>query len=144
VPQVGDGTNIVDLTYVEDAAQAHLLAADALAPGSPVAGSIYFISQDDPVNVWDWINELLTALDKPPVRKKVPLGIALAASVALETAYRTLPLKGEPRLTRFLANELAMSHYYDISRAKRDLGYKPQVSIQEATQRVVDYLKSQP
>ena len=143
VPQVGDGTNIVDLTYVGDAARAHLLAADALAPDSPVAGSIYFISQDDPVNVWAWINELLAALDMPPVRRKIPLGIALAASVALEAAYRTLPLKGEPRLTRFLANELAMSHYYDISRAKHDLGYKPQISIQETTRRVVAYLKHQ-
>ena len=143
VPQVGDGTNIIDLTYVEDAARAHLLAADALAPSSPVAGSIYFISQDNPVNIWTWINELLTALELPPVRKRVPLGIALAASVVFETAYRILPLKGEPRLTRFVANVLARSHYYDISRAKRDLGYKPQTSIQEATQRVVDDLKRQ-
>jgi nucleoside-diphosphate-sugar epimerase len=143
VPQVGDGTNIIDLTYVEDAARAHLLAADALAPGSPVAGSIYFISQDDPVNAWGWINGLLTALGMPPVRRKVPLGIARAAIGAIEGAYRILQLKGEPPVTRFLANEMAMSHYYDISRAKRDLGYKPQISIQEATRRVVAYLKSQ-
>jgi nucleoside-diphosphate-sugar epimerase len=126
VPQVGDGTNVVDFTYVEDAARAHLLAADALAPGSPVAGSIYFISQDEPVNAWDWMNGLLTGLGLPPVRKRVPLWVVLAACATLEAAYNTLPLKGEPRLTRFLANELAMSHYYDISRAKVDLGYKPQ------------------
>jgi nucleoside-diphosphate-sugar epimerase len=143
VPQIGDGANIVDLTYVGDAARAHLLAADALAPGSPVAGSVYFISQDDPVNLWAWVNELLAALELPPVHKRIPLGIALAAGATLEAIYRALPLKGEPRLTRFLANEMAMSHYYDISRAKCDLGYKPQTSIQEATRRVVDDLKRQ-
>jgi len=141
VPQVGDGSNMVDLTYGEDAARAHLLAADALAQDSPVAGSVYFISQDDPVNVWGWIDELLAALDLPPIKKKVPLWLALAVCVVLEFAYRTLPLKGEPRLTRFLANELAMSHYYDISRAKHDLGYEPQVSMEEATRRTVAYLK---
>jgi len=143
VPQVGDGTNIVDLTYVEDAARAHLLAVDALSPGSPVAGSVYFVSQDDPVNLWAWVNELLVALELPSVRKRIPQGIALAAGVALEAVYRTLPLKGEPRLTRFLASEMAMSHYYDISRAKRELGYKPQIGMSEATRRVADYLRRQ-
>ena len=141
VPQIGDGTNLVDLTYVEDAARAHLLAADALQPGSPAAGSVYFISQDEPVRAWAWINELLTALDMPPVRRRVPLWVALGATTALELAYRTLPLRGEPRVTRFLANELAMSHYYDISRAKRDLGYAPHVTMAEATRRVIEYLK---
>ena len=141
VPQIGDGTNLVDLTYVEDAARAHLLAADALQPGSPAAGSVYFISQDEPVRAWAWINELLTALDMPPVRRRIPLWVALGATTALELAYRTLPLRGEPRVTRFLANELAMSHYYDISRAKRDLRYAPQVTVAEATRRVIEYLK---
>jgi nucleoside-diphosphate-sugar epimerase len=141
VPQIGDGTNLVDLTYVEDAARAHLLAADALQPGSPAAGSIYFISQDEPVRAWDWINGLLTALDLPPVRRRIPLWLALGATSALELVYRALPLPGEPPVTRFLANELAMSHYYDISRAKRDLGYAPQVSMAEATRRVIAYLK---
>jgi nucleoside-diphosphate-sugar epimerase len=141
VPQVGDGTNLVDLTYVEDAARAHLLAADALAPGSPAAGSVYFISQDEPVNAWGWINELLAALDLSPAKRAVPLWLALAVCIMLEFAYRTLPLKGEPPVTRLIANELAMSHYYDISRAKQDLGYVPQIDMKEATRRTVAYLK---
>jgi len=143
VPQVGDGTNMADLTYVEDAAHAHLLAADALAPNAPAAGSIYFITQGEPVNVWSWIHELLEALGKPHVRGQVPLWLALAASSSLEAAYRTLSLPGEPRLTRFLANELAMSHYYDISRARRDLGYEPQIDMAETTRRVIESLKTQ-
>jgi nucleoside-diphosphate-sugar epimerase len=142
LPQVGDGNNLVDLTYVEDAARAHLLAADALTPGSPAAGSVYFITQGEPVNVWQWISELLTALEMPPLRMRVPLWMALGASIALEGVYRALSLKGEPFLTRFLANEVAMSHYYDISRAKRDLGYRPQIDMQEAKRRVVAYLRN--
>ncbi|MFN2157334.1 MAG: NAD-dependent epimerase/dehydratase family protein, partial [Anaerolineae bacterium] len=123
VPQIGDGTNMVDLTYVEDAARAHLLAADALSPGSPAAGSVYFVTQGEPVNAWRWIDQLMRALGRRTVRYQVPLGAARAACGLLEFAYGALPLLGEPPATRFLANELAMSHYYDISRARHDLNY---------------------
>ncbi len=142
VPQIGRGENRVDLTYVEDAARAHLLAADALAPGSPAAGSAYFITQDEPVNAWDWINRLLARLGLGPVRIKVPLSLALAACTALEMVYRILPLRGQPPLNRLMAYELAYSHYYDISRARRELGYAPQHTMAEATERTVAYFKS--
>jgi len=139
--QIGDGTNKIDVTYVEDAARAHLLAADALRPGAPVAGSVYFISQDQPVTLWPWINDLLGRLGVPPVQRKISLSLARTLGGLLEFGYRTFGLKGEPRLTRFLANELALSHYYDISRAKRDFGYKPQLSLEEAVERTVAYFK---
>jgi nucleoside-diphosphate-sugar epimerase len=141
LPQVGGGKNRVDLTYVEDAARAHLLAADALAPGSPVAGSVYFISQDEPVNLWGFIRQLTAALDLPPIRRRLPLGVVRAAGAALEFIYDSLPLEGEPFITRFLASEVAMSHYYDISRAKRDLGYAPVFTMEEALQRTLPYLR---
>lgn len=139
--QIGNGTNKIDVTYVEDAARAHLLAADALAPGSPAAGSVYFISQDQPVALWPWVNDLLAQLDIPPVSRKIPLPLARMIGAVLEFVYRNFKLRGEPRLTRFLANELALSHYYDISRAKQDFGYQPQYSMEESVQRTVAYFK---
>jgi len=141
LPTVGDGANVVDLTYVEDAARAHLLAADALQQGSPAAGSVYFISQDAPVNTWDYINDLLHRLDIPRPTRRVPLWAARLAGTVLEFAYRALPLAGEPFITRFLASEVAMSHYYDISRARHDLGYAPQFTMEEATQRTIAYFR---
>jgi nucleoside-diphosphate-sugar epimerase len=141
LPIVGDGTNLIDLTYVEDAAHAHLLAADALEPRSAAAGSVYFITQGEPVNAWRYIQDLLDRLDMPRPRRRVPLWAARAAGGALEFAYRTLPIAGEPFITRFLANEVAMSHYYDLSRARRDLGYVPQFTMEEATQCTVAYLR---
>lgn len=141
LPQIGDGTNRLDVTYVEDAARAHLLAADALEAGSPVAGSVYFITQDEPVNLWDWINELMVALGKPTVQKRVPLWVARTVGLVSEMVYRVLPLRGEPRLTRYVAIVLAVSHYYDISRAKQDLGYAPQIDMKETTRRIVADLK---
>jgi len=138
--QVGDGHNRVDLTYVEDAARAHLLAADALAPSSPLNGKAYFISQDEPVNLWGFVKELLGRLGLPPIKRKVSLRAARGIGAAFELLYRTLPLPGEPRLTRFLASELALSHYYNISRAKQDFGYSPQYSMAEAMEITLAWL----
>lgn len=140
--QVGDGTNRVDITYVEDAAQAHLLAAEALQPGSPVAGAIYFISQDDPITLWPWVDDLLARLDLPPVKRRVSLVVARTIGAVLEFAYRRFSIKGEPPLTRFLASELALSHHYDISRAKRDFGYQPRFSTAQALERTLPFLRS--
>jgi len=72
--QVGDGTNKVDVTYVENAADAHLLAADRLGAGSPVNGQAYFISQGAPVILWPWINLILERLGLPAVRRKISHG----------------------------------------------------------------------
>ena len=87
LPQIGDGTNVVDLTYVEDAARAHLLAADVLHPGSPAAGEVYFISQDEPVRMWDSLRELLRALDLPPPKGRIPASVVRAGGGTLEFIY---------------------------------------------------------
>jgi nucleoside-diphosphate-sugar epimerase len=144
VPQVGDGTNRVDLTYVEDAAYAHLRADEALSANPTIGGSVYFISQDEPVDLWPWIRDLLAKLDLPPIRQRIPLPVARAAGRMMAAAHRLLPLQGEPRLTPFLASELAESHYYDISRAKCELGYAPHFSMDEAKAKTVAWFKAHP
>ena len=138
--RVGDGENRIDMVYVENAAEAHLQAADALAAGSPVAGRAYFISQGEPVNCWQWIDEVLALAGLPPVRKSISAGAAWRVGAALEAAYGLLGLKSEPRMTRFLAAQLSTSHYFDIGRARRDFGYAPRVSTAEGMRRLAaDY-----
>ena len=137
--RVGDGTNLIDMIYVDNAAQAHLQAADALRPGSPVAGRAYFISQGEPVNCWQWIDEILALAGLPPVERSISLGDGLAGRRrAGERVIALLRLTGEPRMTRFLAAQLGTSHYFDISRARRDFGYAPQVSTAEGMRRLGD------
>ena len=119
--RVGDGTNLVDMTYVENAATAHLQAADALARDkTPVAGKAYFLSQGEPVNCWQWIDEILALANLPPVDKSISYKAAWRLGSALEKAYGWLRLKREPPMTRFLAAQLATSHWFDISAARRD------------------------
>lgn len=134
--QVGDGSNLVDAVYVENAAAAHLLAADALRPGAPPAGKAYFLSNDEPVNCWQWINEILVLADLPPLRRRISYRAAYAAGAVLEGIWTALGRTNEPRMTRFLAAQLATSHYFDISAAKRDFGFQPRISMAEGMRRL--------
>ncbi len=139
--RIGDGLNLVDTIFVENAAQAHLQAADALSPGSPVGGKAYFLSQGEPVRCWQWIDELLTLAGLPPVRKAISFRTAWAIGATLETAFSLLRLQREPPMTRFLAAQLAKSHYFDISSARQDFGYQPRVSIEEGMKRLGEELR---
>ncbi|HEY2344727.1 MAG TPA: 2-alkyl-3-oxoalkanoate reductase [Xanthomonadaceae bacterium] len=133
---VGDGGNLIDSTYIDNAAQAHLDAFDRLAIGAACAGKPYFISNGDPRSARETVNALLAAVGAPQVRGTIPFGLAFGAGAVLEAVWRTLPLKGEPPMTRFLAEQLSTTHWYDISAARRDLGYEPRVSFEEGLRRL--------
>ncbi len=127
--RIGDGSNMVDITYVENAAAAHLQAADSLtADPALAAGKAYFISQGEPVNCWKWIDEILALVDLPPVTKTLSFKSANKIGRACEFAYRALHRTGEPPMTRFLASQLSTSHWFDIAAAKRDFGYEPRIA----------------
>jgi nucleoside-diphosphate-sugar epimerase len=142
--QVGDGKNLVDITYIDNAAEAHLLAADSLNRSVLCAGRAYFISQGKPVALWPWLDQLLVAVGAPRVTRKISLKAATLLGATLEGVHKVLGLKQEPPMTRFVANQLGKSHYFDISAAKRDLGYAPRVSSKDGMERLVNWLKQFP
>jgi len=129
--RIGHRPCLVDTVFVENAAEAHLNAADRLAPGAPPAGKAYFISNGEPIPLWDMVNHILAAAGLPPVTRHVPPVLAYAAGAVCEVVWKTMNLSGEPPMTRFVANELSTSHWFDISAARRDLGYTPRISIEE-------------
>jgi nucleoside-diphosphate-sugar epimerase len=137
---IGDGTNEVSLSWVTDAAAAHVTALECLEPGAAHAGKAYFLAQRDPVKLWDWINALFARLGLLPVSRHVPLRAAYAAGACLEAAWRLLRRPGEPPMTRFVALQLATSHTYDMEPARRDFGYVERVPLADATRRAIDDL----
>lgn len=140
--RVGRGDNLISMSYVENAAHAHILAADRLATGSPVAGQAYFINEPEPVNLWQWVDELLALAGLPRVQKSISRRGAYAVGALLEAAYRVLSLAGEPPMTRFLARQLGGTHYYDVGKAARDFDYKPLVSVATGLERLERDLKN--
>jgi len=142
--RVGAGKNLVDAVFVENAAAAHLLAAERLVPGSPVCGKAYFITNGEPVNCWEWINEILTLAGLSPVKRGVPLPVAYAAGGMLEGLWTLLRRTDEPRMSRFLAAQLGTSHYFDITAARRDLGYEPTISMVEGMKKLAQSLSAEP
>lgn len=137
---VGRPGKKVDTIYVDNAAEAHLLALDRLAPGSPIAGRAYFLSQGDPRSIDETLGALLAAAGLPPETRRVPLGVVRAAAVVLETGYRLARVRTEPPLTRLAAEHLGTSHWFDISAARRDLGYHPRVDTAEGLRRLSEFL----
>lgn len=142
--RIGRRNPLIDLTYIDNAAAAHLQAADRLDVGSAVAGKVYFIAQGEPVPVWDMVDRFLAIAHLPPVKRTVPKTAAVAIGRMLEAVYRTFRLPGEPRMTRFLAHELSTAHWYNLDAARRDLGYAPHVGIEEGLRRLAASLDAPP
>ncbi len=141
--QIGDGNNKVDLTYVENAAHAHIQAAEALAEKPELSGKHYFISDDNPVLLWPWIGEILQRMKLPPVSRNISYSKARKIGLILETIYKLFYLPGEPPMTRFVASQLGHSHFFNITAAKQDFAYSTIVADEKALQKTVKYFENQ-
>lgn len=128
---IGNGNNLVDVTYVENASLAHIMALEQLSPFSVIAGKAYFLGQG-PVKLWDFTNDILKRSGMAPVTKKIPFKTAYFIGFMVEIILKILGKNHiHPPMTRFIALQLGKSHYYDHSRLEKDLGFKPKYSIEE-------------
>ena len=128
---IGNGLNLVDFTYIDDCVSAHIDAWLALKRNALAGGRAYFISQGDAVRLWWWINEVLRRSGMQPITRKIKKNPALTLAYLSEAIARILPGR-TPALTRFLVHEMSTSHYFDISAARKELGFHPSVSVAQA------------
>ena len=134
---VGNGKNLVDVIYVENAATAHRLAFEKLKANSKIRGQAYFIGQG-PVNLWDFTNSLLKKYSLPPVTKKIPVWMAFYIGAIIEFfLFITNQKNIHPPMSRFIALQLGKSHYFNHKKSFNDLGFNPDISIDEALERTV-------
>ncbi len=143
--EVGPGTHLSDFTYIDNLTDALLLAADRLAPQSPIAGQAYFVTNGEPMGFFAFIKQILAKLELPPIRGRVPFALAYGVA-AIAEAWDTLKggtLHAEDGMSRFAIRYLCTHHYFDISKAKRDLGYKPKVSLAEGIERTVAAIRAE-
>ncbi len=135
--KIGSGNNLVDIIYVENAAKAHIQAFQSITPDSPISGSPYFIGQEAPVNLWDFINKILKAHGQKTVSKSISVKSAYSIGAVIEFILKFLRVWNvHPPMTRFVALQLGKSHYFSHKKAKNDFDYSPDITIDEAISRI--------
>ena len=128
---IGSGEKPVDAVYIDNAAAAHLCALHRLSIGSRVAGKAYYITNDEPWPAKAVINGFLQAAGLPEASRHISLRWALRLATCLEKIYRFTGITAEPPLTRFMVKQLGTAHWYNTRAAREDLGYRPQISMQQ-------------
>lgn len=139
--RIGRQDNLVDCVYIDNAADAHVLAGEKLGSGADIGGRTYFISQGDPLPLWDMVNAILACADVAPIERHIPTKAAYAIGWLLEKIYTISGIRTEPRITPFVARELSCAHWFDISAAQRDLGYQPHISIEQGLKKLREHLR---
>lgn len=136
---IGRKDDLMDSIYVDNAADAHVLASEKLTLNPSLSGNIYFISQDEPISKWKLADAFLDIAGLPPLKGYMSARTAYIAGSVFEFFYKACGIQKEPPMTRFSAVEVATSHWFNISKAKKDLGYAPEVSIQEGLERLREW-----
>jgi nucleoside-diphosphate-sugar epimerase len=140
--RVGTGRNLIDIVHVDNAATAHLLALQKLlARDTAVNGEAFFITDGQPIECWQWISDILKAAQVTIPRGAISYRLAYSVGALLEAAYTMLRKTDEPPMTRFVAAQLALDHYFSIDKARRLLGYNPQTDRQAILRQCEPWLR---
>lgn len=127
---------LIDTVYIDNAAAAHVLALDNLTGSATAAGRAYFISNGQPLSVSEWLERMLRAAGETPRLGRVDARLAMVAATLVEWVWRALRHRSDPPISRFVVEHLATAHWFDISAARRDLGYEPSVTLEEGLRRL--------
>ena len=122
---VGSGKNLIDVVHVDNAARAHLLALQKLLEESQqLNGQALFITDGQPVP-----------------QRKLSFSAAYRIGAALEVVYKLTGRSQEPPMTRFVAAQLALDHYFSIDRARQLIDYQPQTDLDDEWKRCEPWLQ---
>jgi 2-alkyl-3-oxoalkanoate reductase len=134
--QIGDGTNEIDLTYVDNVSQAILLAMSSAA----AVGKTFHITNDEHVKIWPLIESILQPM-RLSLRGALSFETAFRAATLIELGYRLFP-GYEPPLTRLTVGLLGRTQTFNIALAKNELGYRPKVSLADGLAHTLSNLVS--
>ena len=130
---IGGGTHRTSTTHVDNAVEGLMLAAD-----KGQSGAAYFVTDGDPIVFRDWIGKLLATQGIEAPDKSIPRPVAGALAAGGEAAWRLLPLKGAPPLTRMTYWVSALECTLDDSAARRELGYVPVITREQGLEQLAE------
>ena len=135
MPVLDDGAALVDTTYVDNAVDAIVAAADrAAAPD--VHGRPFVVTNGEPRPIAELVEGFARAHDAPAPTLRLPGAVARAAGAVVEAVWAVAPGEDEPPMTRFLAEQLGTAHWFDISATRRALHWEPRVVVEEGLARL--------
>ncbi|GAM28080.1 hypothetical protein SAMD00019534_112560 [Acytostelium subglobosum LB1] len=139
----GSGNNLCDWTYIDNVVHAHLLAADKMTEQSKIPGQAYFITNDEPIPFWDMPIFAYEAFGYERPKIKVPFLVIYAIAWLIDLIVLILSpvVKIHPTITVFRMVYSNSTRYFNIAKAKRDLQYKPIVSVEEGMERTKVWFK---
>ncbi len=133
---IGDGENLADILYVENASLAHARALEALSEGSKLCGESYFLGQERPVKFWDFINRILSHYKIDPLNRYIDFKSAYRLGWFFEKSFQMAGIqKPYPPLTRFGVIKWGISHYFSHEKARQDFNFKDLISTDEGLKR---------
>ena len=135
---VGGGTALVDTTYIDNAVGALVAALDAVGPRVPCSGDAYVVANGEPRMIRELVQGICAAAGVPFEPRDVPLPVARSLGTIVERVWPLLR-SDEPPLTRFLAEQLGTAHWFDPRPARDDLGWVPEVTIDQGLDRLRDW-----
>lgn len=133
----GDGSTRLDYTYIDNLVDAQLRAAERLVPGSPVCGSAYFVTDDQPINPAEFTVRLVRLMGLGTAARRIPRGVARAMALASELAFERFG-KPRPAITEVGVALCTQDNFFSIAKARRDLGYAPLVTLDEGLRRTAE------
>jgi nucleoside-diphosphate-sugar epimerase len=142
LPLPDGGRAVVDTTYIDNAADAHVAALDALVPGAACIGRAYFITNGEPRPLREIVEAIWACAGVEARVLPLPRRVAEVAGAVLEDAFGLLRSRREPPLTRFVAEQLGTTHHFSIAAAARDLGWAPRVSLDEGFERLAAWFST--
>jgi nucleoside-diphosphate-sugar epimerase len=135
---VGSGENHLPLIYAGDAAHGLLLAAEAAGP----SGRAYLLVNDELVTQREFLAAIAAELGVAAPARGVPYRLALQMGAAAEAAARLARRRSPPPLMRYGLQMLGGENRFVITRARRELGFAPQVGMREGVRRSVEWYRS--
>jgi nucleoside-diphosphate-sugar epimerase len=124
-------------TYIENLADALWLAATK----DEAIGETFIISDGLEINWKQFIEKICQELQVSKPRLSINFYIAYRMAILMEGIYKLLRIKTAPAITRYRICNAGRDYHFSIEKAREVLGYSPQVNIDEAIRRTVEWYK---
>lgn len=136
IPLINEGRQLVDMTYIDNVADALILCIDS---DKKCYGKKYFITNDESYEFKELLEKVFKKLDvKLKYRKRTYIKMKIIANL-IESVYKLFKIKKEPLLTKYSVEILSKNQTFDISNAINELGYIPKISIEEGIEKFAEW-----